>query len=557
MRSFALLAPLLSGVSALYVQELHKSNYSTFVGEKTKKGHPQFVEFTAQWCGHCQALFPKFEEVAQKLDKMQMKTKLYKVDTQNKATEGISGNTGGIPGIAYYDKNGKRTQYEGSREVKDMLSFLLANELDPVQTCTVDGLKGKMQREDAQHFVRARLPKKNSGKLAALKKGMSMLYDDRRTFVQACNIPLTPEEESQLNSTTTNKNSSLNSFSLVSPDALDPSFETLTFPDDMVASKGNVHQFLVDGIYTRVVGEYTAEKYSYLTPKRTPGVEYIVGIAAKGGAYLSDDTKDLWIAEFKRLLDETKKNGGKGSKEVEFLQKKKAMRVAFVIWDGSAEPRKDMMGNGGPTTEDLLVALEVGANRKYVLNKKKKAPEPADTLPFLKELLVEKSITPFYKSEKIPNKGEELDKDGVRFLVGNNFEKVALDPKKDVIVKFYAPWCQHCQAMAPEWGSLAKKVKDEFKISDKVVIAKMDATANDSPEGVTGYPRVVLYPAVKNSFKRRKSYSFKVKDDLKVDKFVEFLLESATSLEGVTPEELEGRAKKNRAKAAKKEKNEL
>ena len=98
------------------------------------------------------------------------------------------------------------------------------------------------------------------------------------------------------------------------------------------------------------------------------------------------------------------------------------------------------------------------------------------------------SLKPHLKSEDIP---EPATVDGLTVLVGKSWDDVVKDASKDVLVKYYAPWCGHCKALAPVWDALAKDVEG---IED-LVIAKFDATVNEV-EGleIRGYPTLKFYP---------------------------------------------------------------
>ena len=62
-------------------------------------------------------------------------------------------------------------------------------------------------------------------------------------------------------------------------------------------------------------------------------------------------------------------------------------------------------------------------------------------------------------------------------VVGQTFDEIVGDPEKEVLVEFYAPWCGHCKALAPKYDELGEKLKE----TENLVIAKIDATANDFP----------------------------------------------------------------------------
>ena len=80
----------------------------------------------------------------------------------------------------------------------------------------------------------------------------------------------------------------------------------------------------------------------------------------------------------------------------------------------------------------------------------------------------------------------------VHVVTAGNFDALVMQSRKDVMLKFYAPWCGHCKQMAPGYEVLAAK----FAGSSDVLIAKVDATIHklETPIEVKGFPTVLFFP---------------------------------------------------------------
>ncbi|KAJ7560076.1 hypothetical protein O6H91_04G112500 [Diphasiastrum complanatum] len=85
--------------------------------------------------------------------------------------------------------------------------------------------------------------------------------------------------------------------------------------------------------------------------------------------------------------------------------------------------------------------------------------------------------------------GVAIDDKEVVVLTGKNFSEVLL-ANHFVMVEFYAPWCGHCQALAPEYARASVDLKGE------VLLAKVDATLEHQLAQhyeVQGYPTLLFF----------------------------------------------------------------
>ncbi|CAO1634512.1 unnamed protein product [Sympodiomycopsis kandeliae] len=403
------------------------------------------VEFFAPWCGHCQALAPQLETAATALKAEGIP--IAKVDCTEQEALCTEQEVGGYPTLKLFRK-GTPSEYGGTRKSDGIISYMKKQALPAVSTLTSSNLT-EFKTKDRIVAI------------AYLSEGDSK---DKQTF-----------------SDIADKHRDNYLFGVVSdPEAI---------KEAGVSTPALVLHRQFDEPEVKYSGKFdVSDIVSFLSKETIPlidevGPENFMAYAEAGlplAYYFADpeDTNRESIVEsLKPLAKELKgKLNFVWIDAVKFINHAKGLNLKGEEWPSFA-------------------IQDIQATTKYPLDVLGKDPVKTVT-DFVKQYTAGK-LKPSIKSEPIPK-----DQDGpVHVLVSDEFDKTVYDDKKDVLVEFYAPWCGHCKNLAPTYDTLGEKYSAH---KDKLVIAKMDATANDIPPSagfqVQSFPTIKFKPAGSKAF---------------------------------------------------------
>ncbi|EGS17411.1 uncharacterized protein CTHT_0067360 [Thermochaetoides thermophila DSM 1495] len=420
--------------SASDVIQLKKDTFDDFI----KSNDLVLAEFFAPWCGHCKALAPEYEEAATNLKDKNIK--LVKVDCTEETELCQEHGVEGYPTLKVFRGLDNVTPYKGQRKAAAITSYMIKQSLPAVSDVTKDTLE-EFKKADKVVLV-AYVDASDKASAEVFKKVAEKLRD---------NYPFGSSSDAELAEA-----EGVKAPAIVLYKDFDEGKAVFTekFDEEAIQKWAKVAA-------TPLIGEIGPETYGEYMAAGIP-LAYIFAETPEERKELSEKLKP--IAEATR---------GK---------------INFGTIDAKAYGAH--AGNLNLKTDKFpaFAIQETTKNQKFPYDQDKEITHDS-IKQFVDDYLAGK-IEPSIKSEPIPEKQEGP----VTVVVAKTYNDIVLDDTKDVLIEFYAPWCGHCKALAPKYEELGRLYSNsEFK--DRVVIAKIDATANDVPDDIMGFPTIKMYPA--------------------------------------------------------------
>ncbi|KAI1118849.1 protein disulfide-isomerase [Nemania sp. NC0429] len=416
------------------VVQLKKDDFDAFI----KDNSLVLAEFFAPWCGHCKALAPEYEEAATTLKEKDIK--LVKVDCTEEQDLCQTYGVEGYPTLKIFRGPDKVTPYSGQRKAAAITSYMIKQSLPAVSTLNTETLE---DFKTADKVVLVAYVDASDKASSDIYTAVAEKFRDNYLFGATADAALAEAE-------------GVTAPAIVLYKQFDEGKAVFSekFDEEAITS-------FTKTAGSPLVGEINAETYFEYMETGLP-LAYIFSETAEERKELGDAIKP--VAEQYR---------GK---------------INFATIDAKAYGAHARNLNVPTDKFPSFVIHDSGKNQNFPFGFEEEIA--FETISKFVDDFASGKIEPTLKSEPIP----ETQEGPVTVVVGKSYESIVLDDEKDVLIEFYAPWCGHCKALAPKYEELATLyANSEFK--DKVVIAKVDATVNDVPDDIKGFPTIKLYPA--------------------------------------------------------------
>lgn len=399
------------------------------------------VEFYAPWCGHCKALAPEYAKAAGLLTEMESLIKLGKVDATEEAKLGEAHDVRGYPTLKFF-RNGKAMDYGGGRTADTIVSWLVKKTgPSAVVLSTVDAVKEALKDLD----------------VAVVGFFKSEDSEEAKAFLEAA------------------VNTDDHKFFMTTSDDVKSEYKVTKESTVVLFKKFDEGRAeIAEEITEKSVTSFVAmEALPLIVPFNHDTAQKIFSGEIKNHLLMFLSGKS---EEFPAQTEMAGKIA-KGYKQ----------KMLFVTIDTDDEDHKRILEFFGMKEEELPGLRIIKLEEDMAKYKPESNAITEDNIRAFVKDFMDGKLKQHLLSEDIP---EDWDKEYVKVLVGKNFESVAFDKKKDVLVEFYAPWCGHCKQLVPIWDKLGEKFQDR----EDIVIAKMDSTGNELEDiKVSGFPTIKLF----------------------------------------------------------------
>jgi protein disulfide isomerase family A protein 3 len=463
----------LSVASASDVIELKDSDFESRIGSYDIA----LVEFYAPWCGHCKRLAPEYEKAATALKNDDLPVALVKVDcTAETKTCGKYG-VNGYPTLKIFKSGEFSAEYNGPREADGIVKYMRTKAGPSSRELkTVAEIEKFLDHVDQS--IIGFFKSTDSDLAKEFLKTADQLAEKYR-FAHTTSAELLTKFKHQ------------DEIVIFQAPRLQIKLEATEKVYSGPAQLNKIKQFIQDE-YHGLVGHRTLTNQDQF---KRPLVVV---------AYKVDYLKDVKGSNYVR------------NRVFKVAQKLRDEKIDVTFAISNSEEFRHELEEFGHTQVNPDGKYVIGRGRNEEKYKFEGEYTPENLEQFARDLVAGR-LEVHLKSEPIPTENP----DAVRTVVAKNFDEIVNDDSKDVLIEFYAPWCGHCKSLAPKYEELAKKLKNE----DDIIIAKMDATANDVPPtyDVKGFPTIYFAP------KNAKNSPRKYEAGREVDDFIKYLAKEATN----------------------------